>query len=125
MRALNLPQEIEYWYIIPCLRGRIAKGLLDRGLKRKQIAETLGISQAAVSHYIKKKRANEVILTKYIEKQIALATDIICKKKNTLEFIRQVGKLNQLTKEQGILCRLHKKFNRNLPRNCSLCEYRI
>ena len=48
-----MPQEIEVWYIIPAVRRELAKSMVKIGLKQKQIAVTLGITEAAVSQYLK------------------------------------------------------------------------
>ena len=56
-----MPQEIEVWYLIPALRKELARIFIkDYGLAQKKAAELLGISGAAVSQYVKEKRAKEI-----------------------------------------------------------------
>ena len=47
------PIELEYWFILPALRRAVAQTLKDEGLKQKQVAKILGITEAGVSQYLK------------------------------------------------------------------------
>ena len=55
---MELPQEIELWYVIPSLRKALVTVLKKKGMKQKDIAPLLGISEPAVSQYMKDKRAS-------------------------------------------------------------------
>ena len=57
-----LPQEIEANFIIPMIRKELAKELLLMNISQKKVAEILGISNAAVCHYSKDKRAKSGIV---------------------------------------------------------------
>lgn len=46
-------------YVLPALRAQIALDLLDRGYRVKDIAELLGLTQAAVSQYLRSKRGQK------------------------------------------------------------------
>ncbi|MEM3383395.1 MAG: helix-turn-helix domain-containing protein [Nitrososphaerales archaeon] len=53
-----LPYEIVYKTAIPALRAMIARKLMENyGLVQEEVAKKLEITQAAVSYYIKGKRA--------------------------------------------------------------------
>ncbi|MEM3391769.1 MAG: helix-turn-helix domain-containing protein [Archaeoglobaceae archaeon] len=43
-------------YILPAIRAMVAKELIERGYKIKEVAEMLGLTQAAVSQYLASKR---------------------------------------------------------------------
>ena len=59
----SLPQEIEVWYIIPAIRREMAKCLIKEfGLTYEKVGKILGISKAAISQYLKSKRAAKVKL---------------------------------------------------------------
>jgi len=52
-----LPQEIEVWYIIPAIRRDISKILInDYKISFEKTGNILGISKAAVSQYLIRKK---------------------------------------------------------------------
>jgi uncharacterized protein len=52
-----LPSEIESKSLIPAVRAILAKDLVKaKGLKEEEVAKLLGITQAAVSNYLRLKR---------------------------------------------------------------------
>ncbi|MCS7119160.1 MAG: transcriptional regulator [Archaeoglobaceae archaeon] len=53
-------------YVLPALRAMVARELLKRGFRMKDVAEMLGLTQAAVSQYISYKRGQKGL--KAIEK---------------------------------------------------------
>ncbi|MFO8132938.1 MAG: helix-turn-helix domain-containing protein [Thermoplasmatota archaeon] len=50
------PCETAVWDVLPCLRSALARRLKQRGMRQTDIAELLGVSPAAVSQYLSKKR---------------------------------------------------------------------
>ncbi|WP_202318900.1 transcriptional regulator [Archaeoglobus neptunius] len=46
-------------YILPALRAKVAGELIERGYRVKDVAELLGLTQAAVSQYLKSKRGQK------------------------------------------------------------------
>lgn len=54
---MKSPCEVVAKYVLPVFRAMVAKDLMDNyHLSQNQVAEKLGITQAAVSHYINSKR---------------------------------------------------------------------
>jgi predicted transcriptional regulator len=54
---MKSPCEVVAKYVLPVFRAMVAKDLMDTyHLSQNQVAEKLGITQAAVSHYINSKR---------------------------------------------------------------------
>ena len=50
------PCEVALWHILPCIRACLARELVKMDLTQQKVADILGITQAAVSQYIGKKR---------------------------------------------------------------------
>lgn len=115
----KLPQEIEVWYIIPKIRSEIAKRLLKKGETYEEIGKILGITKAAVAHYIKNKRANKIKLSKKIDEEIDISTKKLLEKKSN--FLIEVQKLLKLIRESKCSCNVCKKYNKEILNYCK-CE---
>ncbi len=114
----SLPQEIEVWYIIPAVRRELAKVLAERhGLKQKKIAEILGTSEAAISQYLSKKRANEIKFPKTMERDFQQSAKEIIK--DNKKVVKEIMALVSLTKKNGLSCKMCKKYNKGVLSMCS------
>jgi hypothetical protein len=115
-----MPQEIEVWYLIPALRKELSKIFIkDYGLAQKKAAELLGISEAAVSQYIKEKRAKDIKFTKSELKIIKSTADKIVKdKKNSMKYLYEVC---IAFRGSNTVCDLHRKQNKDILAKCTIC----
>lgn len=57
---MRSPCEITIWYVLPRIRSELAKELANLGLPQKEIAKRLGITQPAVSQYLREKRGRGI-----------------------------------------------------------------
>jgi uncharacterized protein len=55
---MKLPCETAIWYTLPQIRADLARELVKGGMSQKAVAEKLGLTPAAVSQYLHKKRGN-------------------------------------------------------------------
>jgi hypothetical protein len=78
------PCEIAFWYILPSIRRELVKSMIKEGYKRKNIAKTLGISEASVSYYLKSKRGNKYKFNKKELAEIEKVARNLVKNKNNL-----------------------------------------
>jgi len=115
----QMPQEIEVWYIIPALRRELAKCMIGLGLAQKQIAEKMGLTEAAVSQYLSSKRAKDVIFSNAILDEIKKSADRIIENKKNI--VSEMVRLTNLTSVKHVMCDLHKKHDVNLPSGCDVC----
>lgn len=113
----NMPQEIEVWYLLPSIRRELVNEMFNRGLKQKEIAKKLDISDASVSLYKSKKRGENINFSKNIKNKIKKSADNILKGKNS---IKEIIKINELAKKELILCQLHKKYG-DIKGKCEIC----
>lgn len=113
-----MPQEIEVWYIIPCLRSEIAKNLISKGLPQKNIAKILGVTESAVSQYVKNKRASHLELESDIKSEIEKSSERLIKDSNIITEMQGICK--KIRKTQ-FLCKVHKQYNKNISKDCRLC----
>ena len=72
-----LPAEIESKTLIPALRAILAKKLAeDHNIREDEISKMLGVTQAAVSNYIRGTRGDPSLIAKLLsEKQVAIMVD--------------------------------------------------
>lgn len=113
-----MPQEIEVWYVLPAIRREIAKYMLASGLKQKEIAKYLNLTEPAVSQYLKSKRAKEIKFNKKIKSQIKKSAELIIQNKSKV--INEIQKCCRLVKKEGILCKLH-RGNSAAIKKCRAC----
>ena len=115
-----MPQEIEVWYLLPALRREIAKILInDHSLSQKKVAKLLGITESAVSQYLKEKRGQEIkFKANDLEKIKDAAKKILDDKANLTKYIYE---LSVTFRGSKTICELHKKHDENLPDRCDIC----
>lgn len=113
-----MPQEIEVWYILPAIRRELVKEMMVLGLKQNQIASILGITEAAVSQYVKQKRAKEVEFTNETMEQIKASARAVMQDKERL--IYEMQKILGMAKRSKTLCKVHYQHG-NMPQKCEAC----
>ncbi len=115
----SLPQEIEVWYIIPAIRKELAGILIKRyKLNYEKTGKILGISKAAVSQYLKKKRADKVKLPVKIKKEIEKSAKRIVKNEDVA--VKEIIRILDLIKRSGCECEVCKKYNKGILKQCGL-----
>ena len=114
------PQEIEVWYILPAIRRELSKSLIKRGLSQKEIASKLGITESAISQYIKEKRANLINFDGETKKSIQESAKRIMNNGNVM---KEVTKINNLMKKNKFICKVHHNYDKSLPETCDICIY--
>lgn len=122
MQYLRMPQEIEVWYILPALRRELAKTLVhEKKLSQREVSKLLGLTEAAVSQYLKAKRAKEVTFDEATRKEIKLSADsIVAAKNKTVAVVVEMQRLGSLGQVRNLLCTLHKSMNPELH-DCDVC----
>ena len=117
-RKQLMPQEIEVWYIIPAIRRELAKEMARLGLKQKETASRLGVTESAVSQYVKQKRAKEVSFTDDTLAEIRESAKEIIKDPERL--MCEIQKILGHVKKSKTLCKVHYQHGR-MPQKCEAC----
>jgi hypothetical protein len=108
------------WYVIPTIRAELAKEMIKLGLPQKDVSERLGITQSAVSQYVKDKRGKGIPINKQVRKAIkALAKDI-ADGNASHGVIPGICAVCAIVKSSGSLCDLHRQEDANLD-GCEVC----
>ncbi len=125
-----LPAEIESKSLIPALRAILAKKLAEsHKIREDEISKMLGVTQAAVSNYIRGTRGDPVLIEKLLsESQVSimlndlsdnLATDMAYTPSSLSKFI---GLCNYI-KSSLLICDIHHKLESNIDEKvCKECE---
>ncbi|HIH18158.1 MAG TPA: hypothetical protein HA250_03595 [Nanoarchaeota archaeon] len=118
MKLLH-PQELEVFYFIPAIRKELSVQMKKKGKGQREIANLLGITEAAVSQYISSKRATGVKLEKKIKEEISKSVDKI---KNPLDSVRETQQILAFLRRSRLICKYHHKFLKFIPKNCDVCQ---
>tara|TARA_Y100000034_G_scaffold127958_1_gene181721 strand:+ start:166 stop:513 length:348 start_codon:yes stop_codon:yes gene_type:complete len=113
-----MPQEIEVWYVLPAVRCELSKQMIDLGLSQAEIAEKLGITRAAVSQYVKLKRAKAIIFDDDMKKKIKLAAKRIVEDNSSI--MKEIQQVCDFIKDEKKICFYHHEIE-NLPKDCKVC----
>ncbi|MBN2141944.1 hypothetical protein JW711_01315 [Candidatus Woesearchaeota archaeon] len=114
-----MPQEIAVWYLIPAIRRALSKEFLKTGISQKKISQLLGVTEAAVSQYMKEKRASNLKFSGAEQAKIEKAAESILKdEKNSRKYIYKLSHDLMGTKA---VCRLHKMHDKTLKGKCTIC----
>lgn len=114
------PCELIVWYVIPTIRAELSKELVRLGMSQKDVSGRLGITQSAVSQYIKDKRGKGIPLNKEVRKGIKNLAKEIVNEKSPQDVIPGICMVCSIVKSSGTLCDLHRKEEANLE-GCTVC----
>lgn len=125
-----LPAEIESKTLIPALRAILAKKLtIDHKIREDEISKMLGVTQAAISNYVRGTRGDPSLIAKLMaEEQVAklinelsdsLASDMAYTPSSLSKFI---GLCNYI-KSSLLICDIHHNLEDNIDEKiCKECE---
>ncbi len=113
----SLPQEIEVWYIIPAIRRELSKILTRKHkLTFDKTGRILGVSKAAISQYLNKKRATALKIPSEIKKEIEKSADILVKNENMA--VKEIMRILTLMKRKKCSCGICRKYNKGILKLC-------
>ena len=131
--TMLLPAEIESKTLIPALRAIIAKSLAEKHQVREEIiSKMLGVTQAAISNYIRGTRGDPELIKKLLEeKQISEMVDDICdnlasdKAYTPSSLSKFIGLCNYI-KSSLLICDIHHNLESDIDEaSCKECEYML
>ena len=108
---MKTPCEVIVWYLLPTIRKDLAIEMIaTHGYSQRKAAQTLGVTDAAVSQYIRSKRAKLVIDNEQYIEHIKASAKVIVDDglDSAVEMCKICGvvtaenMLSELYKEQGV-----------------------
>jgi predicted transcriptional regulator len=122
---LQTPYEIAAKSVIPAIRGIVARSLIERNMRQSDIAESLGITQPAVSKYFSEKRGKAIDFAKREDvKKMAevISEGIATHKLNNVEVTNLIKEICDYVMRSGYMCELHYEIDPEIKDlNCKIC----
>ena len=130
LRIMLLPAEIESKTLIPALRAILAKKLAeDHNIREDEISKMLGVTQAAVSNYIRGTRGDPSLIAKLLaEKEVAimineLSDSLSSDMAYTPSILSKFIGLCNYIKSSLLICEIHHNLESNIDEQvCKECE---
>ena len=125
-----LPAEIESKTLIPALRAILAKKLAaNHNIREDEISRMLGVTQAAVSNYIRGIRGNPELIEKLLaeEQVVKMIADITYRLATEKDYTpatlsKFIGLCNYI-KTSLLICDIHHNLESNIDdKICKECE---
>lgn len=125
-----LPAEIESKTLIPALRAILAKKLAEEhDIREDEISKMLGVTQAAISNYIRGTRGDPSLIAKLLaEKQVAQLINELCDNLSSdlaytpSSLSKFIGLCNYI-KSSLLICEIHHNLESNIDEQvCKECE---
>ena len=121
-----LPAEIETKTSVPALRALVAKRLIkEYNFSQKDTAKLIGVTQAAISNYLRGTRGNLTSLgdDERIQTIVAEITTMMIDKHELSDIISKFNEACSVIRSNRMLCDIHKKLEPSLDvDNCHVCE---
>ena len=125
-----LPAEIESKTLIPALRAILAKKLaVDHKIREDEISKMLGVTQAAISNYIRGTRGDPTLIAKLMaEEKVAkmvneLSENLASEMAYTPSSLSKFIGLCNYVKSSLLICDIHHNLESNIDEGvCKECE---
>lgn len=124
---LLLPCEVGVKTVLPAIRALMARAIVERhGMKERQAAEILGLSQSAISRYTTKDRGNIITIEDVPEVQALIDQMInllLYKTHQKTEILELFCQTCKVIREKGLMCQpCQKKTPRPSAEACAFCR---
>lgn len=125
-----LPSEIESKLLIPAVRSILSKELvIEKGLKEEEVARMLGITQAAVSNYLRGTRGDNELISKLMSLSEIMSMikeigdDLSTNRAYTAKTLSKFIALCNYMRYSLIICDAHHSLERNIDEKvCEQCK---
>ncbi len=125
-----LPSEIESKLLIPAVRAILSKEMVsEKGLKEEEVARLLGITQAAVSNYLRGTRGDNELIAKLISQHEIMgmikeiSDDLSTNRAYTAKTLSKFIALCNYMRYSLIICDAHHSLESNIDEKvCEQCK---
>lgn len=120
MARLIFPCELVVWKILPAIKAEIARELKRSGLKQKEIAKLLGVTEAAISQYFSKKRAKDFKVPREFKEMLSTVARHVKESEAKSVLMFGVCQVCKEVRRSGAACKLCRSVSR-ASKECELC----
>ena len=122
-----LPCEVGVKTILPAVKAIMARTIVEKhGLKEKETANILGLSQSAVSRYMNRGRGNLIEIENSIEVSTLIdqmVTFLVKEPHKKREIMALFCQTCKTVREQGLMCSLcQKEMHKDWAAACAFCK---
>ncbi|MCW4046793.1 MAG: hypothetical protein NWE99_04425 [Candidatus Bathyarchaeota archaeon] len=122
-----LPCEVGVKTVLPAVKALMARTIVEKhGMKEKQAADILGLSQSAVSRYVTKGRGNIITLENVPEvRQLIdqMTTFLVFEPHKKKEILELFCSTCEIIRKKGLMCQLCKeKMHKKWAETCTFCN---
>jgi XRE family transcriptional regulator, thiamine biosynthesis regulator len=122
---MQTPYEIASKSVIPAIRGMISKELIERNFTQSEIAESLGVTQPAISKYFWSKRGRAIDLERRqdVKRMTEVITDGIANGRlSHVQVTNMIKEICDHVMRSGYMCDLHYELDPQIKDlNCKIC----
>ena len=116
---MKIPCEIVVWYVLPMIRREVSKELVyTHGMTQAEVARRFGVTDAAISQYLKKKRGGNSLvddspLYPQFQEEVRVSAAKIAEEKS--DFSTEMCRLCCVVKKTGLLALIYKAQTGSFP----------
>lgn len=120
---MKIPCEIVVWYVLPMIRREVSKELVyTHGMTQAEVARRFGVTDAAISQYLKKKRGGNALtddcpLYPQFQEEVRVSAARIAENKS--DFSSEMCRLCCVVKKTGLLAQIYKDQTGMAPPKCA------
>ena len=94
---MKMDCEIAVWNVLPVIRRELACTLVEEyGMKQTEVARRFGLTEAAISQYMKRKRGSMDVEDEMFKKQLLMSAEIISEGSDLNKLKYEICRLCQL-----------------------------
>ncbi len=125
---MKIPCELVVWYVLPTIRREVARELVNsHGMSQAEVARKFGVTDAAISQYLKKKRGENPYIEESpqydkFEAEIKASAERIANDRS--EFATEMCRICTVVKSTGMLAKIYEEQMGCKPPACA-CDSNI
>ena len=120
-----VPHDLASKVVMPAIRCKMAEIMINKfGLSQSQAADSLGVTQASISNYVRGVRIPSITLSSDLEEELEfLVRDLINNSGKKQEVMIRISELCNSILTSRLACDIHAKMDNDLDIDtCNACS---